>query len=72
MIVKELTELEFKEFTDRYPYSSIFQTVECAKTMQEEGYKIMYIGAIESGKIIPDSSLCCSTREARTLPIPIP
>ena len=32
MIVKELTELEFKEFTDRYPYSSIFQTVECAKT----------------------------------------
>ena len=57
MIVKELTELEFKEFTDRYPYSSIFQTVECAKTMQEEGYKIMYIGAIESGNLIAASLL---------------
>lgn len=57
MIVKELTELEFKEFTDRYPYSSIFQTVECAKIMQEEGYKIMYIGAIESGDLVATSLL---------------
>lgn len=57
MIVKELTEIEFREFTEKYPFSSMFQSVEYAKVMEKEGYKIMYIGAVDNGNLVGGSLL---------------
>ena len=55
MTIKELSDFEFREFTEKYPFSSIYQTCENGKIMQNEGYGVMYIGGIENGEIVAAS-----------------
>ncbi len=55
MTIKELSDFEFREFTEKYPFSSIYQTCENGKIMQNEGYGVMYIGGIEHGEIVAAS-----------------
>lgn len=44
MLIKELTNEEFTQFTDRYKYSSIFQTAEYALAMNKQNYDTFYLG----------------------------
>lgn len=55
MIIKELSQNEFEEFTSKYPFSSIYQTVEYSKIMQREEYSTIYVGGIEEGNIVAAS-----------------
>ena len=55
MIIKELTNEEFENFSDNYPISSVYQTVEYALTMNKEGYSTMYVGLLDDDKIVAAS-----------------
>ena len=57
MTIKELSDNEFREFTDKFPFSSIYQTCEYAKIMKHEGYTPMFIGGIKNGELLAASLL---------------
>ena len=57
MTIKELSDYEFREFTDKFPFSSIYQTCEYAKIMKHEGYTPMFIGGIKNGELLAASLL---------------
>lgn len=56
MYIKELTSEEFNSFTDRFLYSSIYQTSEYGFIMNNENYESMFIGLMD-GSAIKGASL---------------
>ncbi|MEG1309341.1 MAG: peptidoglycan bridge formation glycyltransferase FemA/FemB family protein [Bacilli bacterium] len=52
MLLRDIDENEFKSFTEAYPFSSIFQTVEYANVMKYEGYTVIYVGAFQNNNMI--------------------
>lgn len=55
MIIRELSELEFNEFVQKFPFNSIYQTTEYANVMETEEYSKLYVGGIENGKLVAAS-----------------
>ena len=47
MEIKLLTNAEFLEFSKKFKPSSIYQTIEYAFTMQQQGYEAMFVGLID-------------------------
>ena len=52
MIFTELTEDEFRKFSEPHPQESFFQTVETAKLRESYGAKIYYLGVKENDEIV--------------------
>lgn len=52
MIIRELTNQEFKNFTDNFYMKSIYQTLEYGFTMNEQKYDTMFIGLVNDGVVI--------------------
>lgn len=57
MYIKELTNAEFNEFTDKYEYSSIYQTSEYGFLMNTQNYSSMFLGFIDDFNKIVAASL---------------
>lgn len=55
MIIRELTNQEFKNFTDNFYMKSIYQTLEYGFTMNEQKYDTMFIGLVNDGVVIAAS-----------------
>lgn len=51
MVLKQLTNAEFKEFSQNFKPSSIYQTTEYAFTMNEEGYDSFFLGLVDDSGI---------------------
>ena len=47
MEIKLLTNAEFLEFSKKFQPSSIYQTIEYAFAMQQQGYDVMFLGLID-------------------------
>ena len=47
MEIKLLTNAEFLEFSKKFQPSSIYQTIEYAFTMQQQGYEAMFVGLMD-------------------------
>ena len=56
MEIKLLTNAEFLEFTKKFQPSSIYQTIEYAFTMQNQGYDAMFVGLMD-GSYLKAASL---------------
>lgn len=57
MIIREISEEEYRNFVGTYPFSSVYQTVEYAAVMKKQGYNYLFIGAFVDDKIISASLL---------------
>lgn len=57
MELRELSNEEFKEFTDTYPVSSMYQTVEYGLSMINQGYEPLFLGLVDSYNKIHAASL---------------
>ena len=55
MILKELTNEEFKNFTDTFYIKSIYQTVEYAFVMGNQGYDCIFLGLCDNNTIVAAS-----------------
>lgn len=55
MKFQELTEEEFRKFSESHEYESFFQTVETAKLRESYGAKIYYLGVKEKEKVVAAS-----------------
>lgn len=55
MFVRELTAEEFNSFTDKFEWSSIYQTSEYGSIMKNQNYSIMYVGLIDGIDIVAAS-----------------
>lgn len=51
MVLKQLTNAEFKAFSQNFKPSSIYQTTEYAFTMNEEGYDSFFLGLVDDSGI---------------------
>ncbi len=51
MVLKQLTNAEFKMFSQNFKPSSIYQTTEYAFTMNEEGYDSFFLGLVDDSGI---------------------
>lgn len=60
MIMRELTILEFENFTNTFNVHSIYQTVEYATVMERLGLKVLLVGMIEQDSIVAASLLIIS------------
>lgn len=63
MKIRNLTIEEFKEFTNSYELHSIYQTVEYAFTMQEEGFQTLIIGLVNKNEILGAGILLIKKKE---------
>ena len=52
MVIKELTNEEFDNFSKNYPLSSVYQTKEYGLTMNKEGYSTILLGLVDGDKIL--------------------
>lgn len=52
MIINEINGETFKEFADKYPFKSIYQTIEYASIMKKQGYNYLFIGAFKDENLI--------------------
>ena len=52
MIIKELTNQEFKNFTKKYKLSSLYQTPEYGFVMNEEKYDTLFLGLVDNDTIL--------------------
>lgn len=55
MYIKELTNEEFKNFTNIYSLKSIYQTVEYGLIMNKQNYETIFLGLIDNNEIIAAS-----------------
>ena len=55
MILKELTNDEFRKFSDNFFIKSIYQTTEYAFTMSNQGYDCIFLGLCENDNILAAS-----------------
>jgi len=55
MYMRELTTEEFNKFTDKFPYSSIYQTSEYGFIMNNQNYESMFLGLIDGNEIVAAS-----------------
>lgn len=57
MYIKELTNQEFKQFSERFNIKSIYQTVEYAFIMQDQKFHSLFLGLIDDSNQIVAASL---------------
>lgn len=57
MQVRELTAVEFENFTKNYNVHSLYQTVEYANVMKEQNFGIVFLGLVDDGNNILAASL---------------
>lgn len=62
MEIIELTNKEFKEFTDKYKQSSLFQTPEYGFVMNEEKYDTLFLGLVDNKTILAASLILIKTK----------
>ncbi len=62
MYIKELTSEEFNNFTNNFPYKSIYQTSEYAYIMNHQKYNTMLIGLIDNNTILAASLIMIEKR----------
>ncbi len=55
MVIKELTNQEFKKFTNNYKSSSLYQTPEYGFVMNEEKYDTIFLGLVDNDTILAAS-----------------
>jgi peptidoglycan pentaglycine glycine transferase (the first glycine) len=55
MYIKQLSKIEFDNFTSIFPIKSIYQTSQYGNLMRNQGYNDIYIGLIDNNKIIAAS-----------------
>ncbi len=55
MYIKELTNIEFKNFTKKFNIKSIYQTVEYGFIMNHENYDTIFLGLIDENNIVAAS-----------------
>ena len=55
MEIIELTNKDFKDFTDKYKQSSLFQTPEYGFVMNEEKYDTLFLGLVDNKTILAAS-----------------
>ena len=63
MYIKELTNAEFNEFTDKYPFFSIYQTSEYGFIMNTQNYTSIFLGLINDSNKIVAASLILIEKE---------
>ena len=63
MYIKELTNAEFNEFTDKYPFFSIYQTSEYGFIMNTQNYTSIFLGLINNSNKIVAASLILIEKE---------
>ena len=51
MEIKELTNSEFKNFSQKFNTNSMYQTINYAFTMNEEGYDSLFLGLVDNNTI---------------------
>lgn len=62
MIIKELTNQEFKDFTKKYKLSSLYQTPEYGFVMNEEKYDTLFLGLVDNDTILAASLILIKSK----------
>lgn len=57
MYLKELTNKEFKEFSDSFNLKSIYQTVEYGFVMNEQNFDVLFLGLVDNSNCVIAASL---------------